>query len=65
MKTNCGADFVYEKQQSLNHADVLSKNIESISDRNIFKQLPNSKTDFGTNKNPPSLLNAYMASFST
>lgn len=37
MKTNCGADFVYEKQQGLNRADVLSKNIESISDRNIFK----------------------------
>lgn len=36
MKTNCGADFDYENQQSLNHADILSKNIESISDHNFF-----------------------------
>lgn len=36
MKTNCGADFVYEKQQGLNHANILSKNIEWISDRNVF-----------------------------
>lgn len=36
MKTNCDADFVYEKQQGLNHVNILSKNIESISDRDIF-----------------------------
>lgn len=36
MKTNCGADFAYENQQGPNHANILSKNIESVSDHNIF-----------------------------
>lgn len=50
------------KPQSCWH--FVKKNIESITDCNLFKQLPNSRTVLSTNKSLLSLLNPYIAGFS-